>query len=325
MTGSSPAKPIFAASLGFFVVVVLIITFESIQTKAMRSRWASISLHRNNRREILVNSVRSEINNRKFTSKIRMMADDADKAATVGANIGINSIQRHIFLCADQTKPKCCSMDMGLESWDYLKNRLKDLNLVGPKALVGRTKANCLQVCVAGPIAVVYPESVWYHSCTPNALEEIIQSHLIGGVPVEKYRFDRRSDSLSPTTTTTNYLASNVIEKYDIEGRFTDAIKYNDLVFISGQVGHGDTIREQTQVALDSVDAALMKAGTDKSRVLEVTIWLADMDAYYQGMNEVYDGWVVPGSPPTRACVQGKLYSPECMVEVRVVAAAGPQ
>ena len=71
-----------------------------------------------------------------------------------------------------------------------------------------------------------------------------------------------------------------------------------------------------------SVDAALAKAGTDKSRILEVTIWLADMEKDYQGMNAVYDTWIVPSSPPTRACVQAKLYTPSCKVEVRVIAAA---
>ena len=101
------------------------------------------------------------------------------------------------------------------------------------------------------------------------------------------------------------------------------SIKYGDTIYISGQVGEGGgTIEEQTRVALASVDAALAKAGTDKSRILEVTIWLADMENDYKGMNEVYDTWIIPSSPPTRACVEAKLYSPSCKVEVRVIAAA---
>ena len=117
----------------------------------------------------------------------------------VAASIGVPVAKRHIFLCCDQTNPKCCEKERGLTAWNFLKRRLKELNL-SEQGGVLRTKANCLRICEGGPIAVVYPEGAWYGACDPPVLERIIQEHLVEGRVVNEYLITESRLTPAPTS-----------------------------------------------------------------------------------------------------------------------------
>lgn len=113
------------------------------------------------------------------------------------------------------------------------------------------------------------------------------------------------------------------VQRLHTESRYSEIVIHNGTVYLAGQLAddYSGDIVQQTRETLANTDRLLAEAGSDKSKILSVTIYLKNMERDYAGLNQVWDAWVAPGAAPARACVEAKMYKPEVLVEMMIVAA----
>lgn len=110
--------------------------------------------------------------------------DEREKQAEAARKLGIGELRRHVLLCVGET---CCSGEAGMAAWESLKTQIKERGMTD----CYRTKVGCLRVCIGGPVAVVYPEGVWYAGITADRVPQLVEEHLVEGRPIEEWKFAR--------------------------------------------------------------------------------------------------------------------------------------